>query len=601
MANISLLSRLVNGVQRQVDLSANTLVVDALKVGGGAGTDLTKAILDNLINLQNGSDFANGTNAHTHDGRYFTESELSASGASSGSDLIGDDDTYNNFTPSAATVKGALQGIDSALAAVSANGEFSDSVFRIEDNADDTKKIAFEASGIATGTTRTITMPNADVNLGALTNSNIASNAAIALSKLAALATGRALVSDGSGVISAHGSTTSTEIGYLAGVTSGIQAQLDGKIDESREGQANGIATLDGSGKVPVSQLPNAIMEYQGVWNATTNSPALADGAGNADTAIGNVYRVSVAGSQDLGSGSISFAVGDYVILNASKIWEKADTTDAVSSVFGRTGAVTAQSGDYNTDQVTEGTNKYFTDERAQDAVGSILADSSTIDFTYDDATPSVTAAVKADSISNSHIASNAAIAYSKLNLANSIVGADLAPEAVSTAKIQDGAVTKDKLNSNAFDQSTITGGAGETAVVVKAPKVSEPMVAGESFAANTSFLVRWAMNGETAGRVYKADKDASVSDKFWVIGIAHSTSAVSAGQNIEVISLGEYTLGSSDTAFNAADIGKPVWLTAAGAFSVTAPTGSGEANIAVGIVKATNKIWVQPREPKVV
>jgi len=162
----------------------------------------------------------------------------------------------------------------------------------------------------------------------------------------------RALTIDGSGEI-ASSSVTTTELGHLSGVTSAIQTQLDGKVDESREGVANGIATLDSNGKVPVSQLPNAIMEYQGVWNASTNSPSLADGVGNADEAIGNVYRVSVAGSQDLGSGSISFAVGDYVILNASKVWEKADTTDAVSSVFGRTGAVTAQSGDYSASQIT--------------------------------------------------------------------------------------------------------------------------------------------------------------------------------------------------------------------------------------------------------
>ena len=36
-----------------------------------------------------------------------------------------------------------------------------------------------------------------------------------------------------------------------------------------------------------------------------------------------------------------------------------------VSSVFGRTGAVIAQSGDYTTTQVTEGTNLYFTNVRA--------------------------------------------------------------------------------------------------------------------------------------------------------------------------------------------------------------------------------------------
>ena len=41
------------------------------------------------------------------------------------------------------------------------------------------------------------------------------------------------------------------------------------------------------------------------------------------------------------------------------------DNTDAVTSVFGRTGAVVATSGDYNTSQVTENTNLYFTNARA--------------------------------------------------------------------------------------------------------------------------------------------------------------------------------------------------------------------------------------------
>ncbi len=51
-------------------------------------------------------------------------------------------------------------------AAVASPTVFSDSAFRIQDNDDATKKIAFEASGIATGQVRTITMPNADVDLG---------------------------------------------------------------------------------------------------------------------------------------------------------------------------------------------------------------------------------------------------------------------------------------------------------------------------------------------------------------------------------------------------------------------------------------------------
>ncbi len=48
-----------------------------------------------------------------------------------------------------------------------------------------------------------------------------------------------------------------------------------------------------------------------------------------------------------------------------------------VSSVFGRTGAVTAQSGDYTTTLVTEGTNLYFTNARARGAISLTVTGSS--------------------------------------------------------------------------------------------------------------------------------------------------------------------------------------------------------------------------------
>lgn len=101
-------------------------------------------------------------------------------------------------------------------------------------------------------------------------------------------------------------------------------------------------ASLDQNGKVPVSELPASLMQYVGVWNASTNSPSLVDGTGS----IGDVYRVTVAGSRNLGSGSITFNVGDYVILNSDSVWEKSDTTDAVSTVAGRTGDVTLSASD---------------------------------------------------------------------------------------------------------------------------------------------------------------------------------------------------------------------------------------------------------------
>jgi len=111
-------------------------------------------------------------------------------------------------------------------------------------------------------------------------------------------------------------------------ISSATQTALNGKANTS----TYGYATLDSGGKVPVAQLPNSIMEYQGVWNASTNTPTLANGTGS----TGDVYRVSVSGN----SLSLSFEVGDYIIYNGTT-WEKSDTTDAVASVAGRTGNVT--------------------------------------------------------------------------------------------------------------------------------------------------------------------------------------------------------------------------------------------------------------------
>lgn len=64
-----------------------------------------------------------------------------------------------------------------------------------------------------------------------------------------------------------------------------------------------------------------------------------------------------------------------------------------VSSVFGRTGAVVSANGDYTTSQVTEGSNLYYTDERAQDAVGNIITGGGDITVTYNDGANTLTVA----------------------------------------------------------------------------------------------------------------------------------------------------------------------------------------------------------------
>lgn len=143
------------------------------------------------------------------------------------------------------------------------------------------------------------------------------------------------------------GSTTNWQLISTSG-------SLASYIPLSQKGANSGVATLDSGGKVPVAQLPNSIMDYRGNWDASTNSPTLADGTGNA----GDVYRTSVAGTQNLGSGSQTFALGDWVVYNGS-IWEKSTNSNAVMSVNGQTGVVVL-----TTTDVAEGTNLYYTSGR---------------------------------------------------------------------------------------------------------------------------------------------------------------------------------------------------------------------------------------------
>lgn len=101
---------------------------------------------------------------------------------------------------------------------------------------------------------------------------------------------------------------------------------------------ANGLLQLDGNGRIPSAQLTVDAMQWNGTWNASTNTPTLIDGTGSP----GDTYRVTVGGTRNLGSGNITFDVGDWAILNASSVWEKADMTDAVNSVAGLNGDITA-------------------------------------------------------------------------------------------------------------------------------------------------------------------------------------------------------------------------------------------------------------------
>jgi hypothetical protein len=117
-------------------------------------------------------------------------------------------------------------------------------------------------------------------------------------------------------------------------------------------GQPNGVATLDAGGKVPTSQIPQmGDLNYQGTWNANTNTPTLASGVGTK----GYYYVVNVAGTTTL-DGISDWNVGDWAVFNGT-VWEQIDNTDAVTSVNGYTGAVNLTYTDVGAAPATSGTS----------------------------------------------------------------------------------------------------------------------------------------------------------------------------------------------------------------------------------------------------
>ena len=132
------------------------------------------------------------------------------------------------------------------------------------------------------------------------------------------------------------------------------------------EGTNIGISGTYPNFTITNTQSITGTVEYQGTWNASTDTPTLPD----ATTVKGNYYVTSVAGTYE----TIDYAVGDWIISNGTA-WEKVDNTDAVTSVFGRLGNITAQESDYDSfyptisDLTTEETARTNADSNLQSQI----------------------------------------------------------------------------------------------------------------------------------------------------------------------------------------------------------------------------------------
>lgn len=117
--------------------------------------------------------------------------------------LAADPGTADNGTIYYNTTSGKLRQYVSGAWSDAGASVLADNVFRIVDDGDATKQLAFEVSAIAASTTRTITMPNSNVDLGLVATA----------------------------------------------------------IQSSEKGAANGVATLGADSLIPIAQIPPAALE----------------------------------------------------------------------------------------------------------------------------------------------------------------------------------------------------------------------------------------------------------------------------------------------------------------------------------------------------
>jgi len=102
-------------------------------------------------------------------------------------------------------------------------------------------------------------------------------------------------------------------------VNAGAIAILDAtKQNISEKDMPGGYPGLDADGRISPQALPFEAVEYQGTWDASTNTPALSDGVGD----IGDLFRVNAAGTQTFNGVATEFEIGDVIIYNGT-VWER--------------------------------------------------------------------------------------------------------------------------------------------------------------------------------------------------------------------------------------------------------------------------------------
>lgn len=213
------------------------------------------------------------------------------------------------------------------------------------------------------------------IGAGKVLDANVGSGAAIALTKLAALSNSQLVVTNSSGILASLASPTLTEVGYLSGVGSAIQTQINGLLPLAG-GTMTGVLNMGGkriaavatpttsgdaaqypittaqlaSGAVTQVQVSNSGSSLDGATAITTKSITTTGGA---------VLVLATACLQDTSAGTFHTTTVGITVTRAGTAFG-GNTATAVYSGAGSTNITYAQTLTINAvDTPTAGTYTY--------------------------------------------------------------------------------------------------------------------------------------------------------------------------------------------------------------------------------------------------
>lgn len=275
--------------------------------------------------------------------------------------------------------------------------------------------------------------------------------------------------------------TSATELGYVEGVTSAIQDQIDTKApiaDPTFTGTVSGVTkAMVGLGNVdntsdvnkPVSSATQVLINQKAPLNNPTFTGTVA-GVTKTHVGLGNVDNTSdankpisdatqtaldaKASTTDLSSHA-SDTTSIHGIADTAQLetltgaQNKADAAETAANSF-TTSAINA----LTTSDIEEGTNLYFTNERAQDAVGANVGDG----LNYDDTSAAISvdtgAGLQIDGLGAVEIDSTVATLSGTQVLTNKTI--DTADNSITVVAADISDVTASAAELNILDGATL-------------------------------------------------------------------------------------------------------------------------------------------------